>query len=216
MGDFIVFHKSMGTLKNNQVYKVSDIRHEKNEIALTTSKGTSWVSVKEATNATLFTENAIAVAKGDTLRWTRNHDDRINKNLVTVFEVNRHSIVVEDNISGKRESISTKDHCHLDYGLVMTVYSSQGHDRKHGIFLAESNVSMNTWYTALTRMKDSITVITDNKDKLIDRIYRSTTKINALDLMENKSGWVELRQENKKADLAPKIELNRDGPELGN
>jgi len=64
-------------------------------------------------------------------------------------------------------------------------------------------------------MKESITVITDNKDKLIDRINRSTTKINALDLMENRSGWIELREENRKADLAPTVEPNRDGPELG-
>jgi len=213
VGDFAVFHKSVENFKPNEIYRISDVDNIKNVVALTNNTETIWAKADSIASATLFNESTIQVAKGDTLRWTRNHEGRVNKNQVQVISVDRHSITIEDQQTGKTEKISTKLHTHLDYGLVMTVYSSQGHDKKHGIFLAESNISMNTWYTALTRMKESIIVITDNEEKLLDRVQKSTTKVNALDLMENKAGWIELNNDQKKPEIAQ--ELNRGGPELG-
>ena len=65
-------------------------------------------------------------------------------------------------------------------------------------------------------MKKDVLVITDNKDKLLERISEQSTKINALEYMEQKWGWIEKLKQSvpertpmreKSHDRSPELEL---------
>lgn len=214
IGDIVIFHQTPQKLDKSSSFRITKIDKKTNRLELTSQNKSTFVSTSQLEKAQIFQTSSIDISVGDTLRWTKNHKGRINKHIVKVTNISQNEIELIDQKTKKAVSVNPNAALHLDYGLVMTVYSSQGHESKHGIFLAESNVSMNTWYTALTRMKESVVVITDSKEKLLDRISKSSEKINALELMDEKSGWIELKQKFSELERDPTKDLNRESAEL--
>jgi len=210
-GEIVYSFKAIEALSKNVHYKVLKVDNDSNMVTLKAGRKKIEINADRLGEASLFSKDEIQVSVGDTLRWTRNHKGRINKHLVEVKNISKRSVELKDLHSNETYRVDPRNHNFLDYGLVMTVYSSQGHDRERGIFLAESNVSMNSWYTALSRMKKDVLVITDSKEKLLDRISISSTKLNALDFMNEKYGWEgKLDEFKKEADIAHGLESKND------
>ena len=210
-GEIVYSFKDVDDLSRSVHYEVLKVDNDKNSVTLKAGRQKIEINAERLSEVSLFSKDEIQVSVGDTLRWTRNHKGRINKHLVEVKSISKRAVELKDLHSSETYRVDPRNHNFLDYGLVMTVYSSQGHDRERGIFLAESNVSMNSWYTALSRMKKDVLVITDSKEKLLDRISISSTKLNALEFMNEKYGWEgKLDDFKKEADIEHGLDSKND------
>jgi hypothetical protein len=76
--------------------------------------------------------------------------------------------------NNKQIDIDTKQYKNLDHGYGVTVHKAQGATETKAVLLANTeNDSMNNYnstYVAMSRQKEELTIITDNKDQLLNQV----------------------------------------------
>ncbi|HAT8643605.1 MobF family relaxase [Legionella pneumophila] len=141
----------------------------------------------------LYDAKSLELIKGDKVMWTRNFKDLGIRNgqCAVLSEVNDKSLHFNT-----KEGFSLtleKSHPalkHLDYSYVLTNYKVQGKDAPYGIGLMESyhrfSATLKNFYVQISRAINGMTLVTDNKEHLIDAIKRnSDEKPASLDIISS-------------------------------
>ena len=171
-GDVLQFHQNAKGFKKGARLTVTD---------------PAKVPLSEAAKFSVFRPEAIALAKGDVLRFTGTvntldgeHSLR-NGHLRTVAEITPGGNIRLDN-----GWLIGKDAGHFRYGYVETSFGSQGRTVDRSL-LAMSAASLGAsnqeqLYVSSTRAKERMTLYTDDAAAIRHAVQRSSQKLAALDL----------------------------------
>jgi ATP-dependent exoDNAse (exonuclease V) alpha subunit len=79
--------------------------------------------------------------------------------------------------------LNLRTYNYLDHGYAVTDYKSQGQTSKEVIFHANTEKinSYNSFYVAVTRGKDNLSVYTNDRDKLKEQVKKEVMKTSTLD-----------------------------------
>ncbi|PWY54109.1 conjugal transfer protein TraI [Legionella qingyii] len=142
----------------------------------------------------LYEAKSLELYVGDKVMWTRNFnkDGIRNGQCATIQEINDEAILFT---TAEGQSLTLKQsHSalkHLDYSYVLTNYKVQGKDAPYGIGLMESyhrfSATLKNFYVQISRAVHGMTLVTDNKEELIEAIQRnSNEKPASLDVISSK------------------------------
>ncbi len=186
IGDVIVpffDHVKAKMIKDYQ-YEITKINKREGVISLKSRNFETSFKLKDFNDFSLYRKEKLIVSEGDKIRVTKNYGSLTNNDILTVKSMGENSITFSENSL----TLDTSEMLHyLEHGLVRTTYSSQGKTTDKVIYLAENNVSAESWYVTLSRVKNDIEIITANKDRLKRQIGRSSKNLNATPLLEDKN-----------------------------
>jgi conjugative relaxase-like TrwC/TraI family protein len=171
-GDVLVFHQNAVGFKKGARLTVTD---------------PAQVPLSEASKFSVFRPEAIALAKGDVIRFTGTvktldgeHSLR-NGNLRTVAEITPGGRIRLDN-----GWLIGSDAGHFRYGYVETSFGSQGRTVDRALLAMSAGsvgaTNQEQLYVSSTRSKERMTLYTDDKAAIRQAAARSSQKLAALDL----------------------------------
>ncbi|STX55806.1 conjugative transfer protein TraI [Legionella beliardensis] len=169
----------------------------------------------------VYEPKKLELLPNDKVMWTRNFkSDAIRNGQCATLKDIKEDIFYFITKEGQQLALE-KSHPalnHLDYSYVLTNYKVQGKDAPFGVGLMESvhrfGSTLNNFYVQISRAVHGMTLVTDNKEKLINAIRQNTTeKPAALDmttstqLMRHEQGFHDKNEHSLQAVITKKIEL---------
>ena len=177
-------------MQRREQYRVVDRDIVANRLTLEASDGRQF-SFDPATCAdkTAYEVQALAIAPGDQLRWTRNDaaEGARNGQVVTVESVDGIGTATVRDAKGEAMELKLTGQQYLDYALVSTTYSSQGKTADTVLTDVDSTLSKEGLYVAVSRAKSHLSMYTANRETLYKKAQRSAAK-------QNPSDWLALFQ----------------------
>ncbi|MCY3669615.1 MAG: relaxase domain-containing protein, partial [Alphaproteobacteria bacterium] len=179
----------------------------------------------------VYETRTIEIRAGDMIRWTRNDPARglANGDRAEVVEIGprRVSFMGED---GRAFSLSRRDMQlrHLDHAWSSTVHGAQGITRDNVVAVLDSGhgalTDQATFYVELTRARDRVVVLTDNREDLMAALEAATgERVSALEavgedpavgIMDREELWPQLsawRAHEARAAAAGLLPLDMEG-----
>jgi phage/plasmid primase-like uncharacterized protein len=207
--DIIKFNKSYKTnnIIQNQYYQVIAKDVKRGNIYLTdqvTKKEIVWNPTKIAGTrkgiVEIYKQEVREFAVGEKINFTRGFNTKniANSEIAEIKNFTEKSIILQ--INNKELEINKSDPIlnHIDYGYGYTVYRAQGKTTDNVIAVLESYrpnlTTQKSFYVEISRARHDVTLIVDNKEKIIDKLEKTTgEKISILDLLNSSK----LKQFNK-------------------
>ncbi|MEO1445621.1 MAG: AAA family ATPase, partial [Cyanobacteria bacterium J06635_11] len=191
--EVVVFNRDyrrVGIHKGIQ-YRVTVRDLEHNRLTLSTPQGkTLTFDPSGCIEKTTYAVQAIVIAPGEQLRWTRNDHKKGLRNgqLVTVTAIAPDGTttlreVSSDEANAKEMTLSLTGQQYLDYALVSTTYSAQGKTAERVLAIADATLSKEGLYVAVSRAKRNLSVYTTSRAELHKRAERSSAKENPSDYL---------------------------------
>ena len=185
VGDVVVptrEYKRLG-LSKFQPYAVTAI--ERNHLTLQAVDGTCSTVDPMAFRKTVYTPQAIEIAVGDRLKWTRNNQPLGQRNgqefKVTAIDNNHAQIQYKNSLT---DSIDLSKFNHLDYALVSTTYSSQGKTAERVLIAADQTLGKESFYVATSRAKYDLKIYAEDEAALLKLAQKSKAKENPMELIK--------------------------------
>lgn len=146
-------------------------------LELTDSTGRrELLSAEKVSRMRSFSCDETAVAVGDRLRWTMNHDKvRTNGSEVLVTGIGERSLTLKDK-KGREFELGKNEIKLLDHALVRTVYGSQGLTADHVFFSTDKSLSRESMYVGISRGKKSAKIFAESETALLK--YGNVSKSN--------------------------------------
>ncbi|MGG6240954.1 hypothetical protein ACQ4N7_20215 [Nodosilinea sp. AN01ver1] len=164
---------------------------ETQRVVVETPSG-SMLSINPAAcpRKTVYTTQAIPIAVGDRLKWTRNNSKAGIRNgqgfVVTGLEADGTAMIQDG--AGQTTSINLSGNQYVDYAWVNTTYSSQGKTAERVLALLGETTNREAFYVAISRAKRALTLYTTSQADLVRLAQVSRDK-------ENVSDYVSLTQQ---------------------
>ncbi|MBE9137430.1 AAA family ATPase, partial [Nodosilinea sp. LEGE 07088] len=185
-GDIVTLnqqYKRQGLVKQ-QPYQVVQVDARRNRLTLANAAGqTVEIDPTACPNKTVYTRQAIPVAVGDRLRWTRN--DRAqnlrNGQAFTLSAIDAQGQAEIRYPDGRCDAVDLTGLQYVDYGLVSTTYSAQGKTADRVMALMDATTSQESFYVAVSRAKYHLSLYTADPDELLRQAQRSSAKENVSD-----------------------------------
>jgi conjugative relaxase-like TrwC/TraI family protein len=180
-GQRLTFHRAVKGIVKNESLEV--VRSEGKTILARNSQGEEHsVAAKHAKAFEVYDRRTIEVAAGDKLLLTanrRNPDFRAtNGEIVTISRVDdRGRIHLDD---GRK---LPADYKHFTHGYAVTAHRSQGKS-VDSVIISGDGMRKELFYVAASRGRNSVQVITSNKDLLRESVARSTARQSASELAQ--------------------------------
>ncbi|NMF84110.1 MobF family relaxase [Nodosilinea sp. P-1105] len=193
VGDVLVpiqDYRKQGLIRGEQ-YRVVAVNAEAQQVVLETPGGSVLsVDPAECPRKTVYTTQAIPIAVGDRLKWTRNNPKAGIRNgqgfVVTGLEANGTATVWDG--AGQTSTINLGGNQYIDYAWVSTTYSSQGKTAERVLALLGETTNREAFYVAISRAKRAVTLYTTSQADLVRLAQVSRAK-------ENVSDYVPLTQQ---------------------
>ncbi|NEZ68343.1 hypothetical protein D0962_37420 [Leptolyngbyaceae cyanobacterium CCMR0082] len=173
-------------LERHHRYTVTAIDSTHNHLILQAPNGqTLTFNPVHCSRKTSYRIQQLPIAVGDQLRWTRNDRDLGIRNgqHFTITALNDQGQAQILTAHGNTRSLNLRGHQYIDYGLVSTTYSSQGKTAERVLVAADSTLTQEAFYVAVSRSKRHLTIYTLNKDDLLRTAQRSRANQNASDYL---------------------------------
>ncbi|MDR1926184.1 MAG: hypothetical protein LBQ13_00640, partial [Endomicrobium sp.] len=155
---------------------------------------------KHNTNLNIYNKIDKELIVNDNIKWTNTNKEKSiikndgltvknidkNKNTITLLNNKTNKDVILD-LNNDKDKSTLK---HIDYNYVTTSYSAQGKTSKNVILTLESYrtnlTTQKDFYVGISRVKNNLTIITDNKDKSLQALIGNTgVKIGASDVVRD-------------------------------
>jgi conjugative relaxase-like TrwC/TraI family protein len=177
-------YKKQGLLKGQQ-YTVVAVDREKQRLLVETPSGqVIGVEPGRCEHKSVYTTQALQIAPGDQLRWTKN--DRATKHrngqCFTVQQIEPDGTAHILDSEGQISQVNLNGKQYLDYAWVSTTYSSQGKTAERVLALMDSTTTnRESFYVTVSRAKQHLTLYTADKAVLIQQAQNSKAKENTSD-----------------------------------
>ncbi|MBD2425559.1 MobF family relaxase [Phormidium sp. FACHB-1136] len=173
-------------LDKGQRYEVLAIDRHRNTLMLRGDSGAALqVDPVQIRRKSVYGVEALDIAVGDRLRWTRN-DPTLGRRNGQEFEV----VGLEAGrvlIRGHRGDVShfeRSELTHLDYALVSTTYAAQGKSAERVIGALDRQVARESFYVTVSRVKRELRLYaSEDVERLIERVEKSRAKENPGDVV---------------------------------
>ena len=187
-GDILVFHKAYtryGITKGMQLEVVSTDPAWRTLCARRADGAEVMLSAAQTSGFQVYESRSRDVAQGDLVRWTRNDRNLGLRNGqdLRVERMTAHQIGLTTK-DGRLVEVSREQRMHLDFNYVNTVYASQGKTCERVIISADKTFGREAMYVAVTRAKSSVTLYTQDKERMCQLAEISRAKVSAVDLVE--------------------------------
>jgi UvrD-like helicase family protein len=168
------------------------VRVEKNKIVASNAAGIEReLTAKQAKCFDVYDRRAIEVAPHEKLLLTANRREpgfrATNGEMVTVSRVNQ-----QGRIELADGRILPANYRHFDYGYAITAHRSQGKS-VDAVVISGDAMKKELFYVAASRGRESVTVITSDKELLRESVARSGERQSASELVrkvgENRPWW---------------------------
>ncbi|PSN16476.1 conjugative relaxase domain protein, TrwC/TraI family [filamentous cyanobacterium CCT1] len=185
-GDIVTLnqpYKRQGLVKQ-QPYQVIQVDARRNRLTLANEAGQMLeIDPMACPNKTVYTRQAIPVAVGDRLRWTRNDRTQNIRNgqAFTLTSIDAHGQAEIRYPDGRCDAVDLTGLQYVDYGLVSTTYSAQGKTADRVMALMDATTSQESFYVAVSRAKYQLSLYTADSDDLLRLAQRSSAKENVSD-----------------------------------
>jgi conjugative relaxase-like TrwC/TraI family protein len=179
-GQMLLFHRATKDVNKNEALEV--IRIEKHKIIARNEVGAEReLSSKQAKCFEVYERRTVEVAPNDKLLLTANRRDRgfraTNGETVTVSHVDEQGrIRLED---GRTLPGNYK---HFDHGYAVTAHRSQGKS-VDAVVISGDAMKKELFYVAASRGRESVTVVTSDKELLRESVGRSGERQSASELV---------------------------------
>ncbi len=203
IGNTIIFTKDYEHkgIAKDQAYEIKAIDAKKNAIMLGSKDGQEidW-RIKQwgASKSQSYTAETIDFQKGDKIQFTKNDRalERINGQQAEVVNVDAEKREIILKSTNNRKITLNLDNAkdqHITHNYVLTAFAAQGRTAQNVILNAESTatnlIDQKSFYVAISRAKETTTIYTDNREKLVRAIQeRSGEKQVAIEINNNKIG----------------------------
>ena len=198
-GDIIIPFGKAGTLEANTPYVVTDSHHRYNTLTLTPERGGKSVTVKlghgknPIKNTAAYELETREFAQGDRVKATLADKESgiINGSRLRINSVNKTEIIVQtDNGKPVRLPIDSPTARGLQHLYAATAHDFQGATVNNiivGMTANERLSDQKSFYVDISRARNSAVLVTDNPDKLADKIEKNTgERSSALDALKLK------------------------------
>jgi conjugative relaxase-like TrwC/TraI family protein len=177
-GLVLEFHKATKEVAKQEAVEV--VRVEKDKLVARKESGQEITLTRRQAQAFSVAERqAIAVATGDRLLLEANRREAgfraTNGELVTVARVTHGRIELEDG------RILPANYRQFDHGYAVTAHRSQG-KTVDAVIVSGDRMTRELFYVAATRGRESLTVLTSNKEQLRESIGISGERQSAMEL----------------------------------
>jgi conjugative relaxase-like TrwC/TraI family protein len=165
VGDAIRFHRPSKQFPD-LYYRVSQIKAD--TLTLKDRNGrTQEMAIDQYKDREVFQCQPLEVRVGDRLRFTRNHREhnQTNGQPYTIEALNENG-TLEIRTKGQRYTVVPDQLLHSDYAYCRTVYSAQGWTSAEAIWAPGLNPGREQTYVALTRAKETLQIITLDREAL--------------------------------------------------
>ena len=184
-GQVLLFHRATKDVNKNEALEV--IRVERNKIVARNGTGAERVLTnKQAKCFEVYECRVVEVAANDRLLLTANRRElgfrATNGETVTVSRVDEQGrIRLED---GRTLPVNYK---HFDHGYAVTAHRSQGKS-VDAVVISGDAMKKELFYVAASRGRESVTVVTSDKELLRDSVGRSGERQSASELVRKVGG----------------------------
>ncbi len=182
VGDVIRFHRPSKQFPD-LYYRVSQIKD--NTLTLKDRNGQiQEMAISQYKEREVFQCQPLEVRVGDRLRFTRNHrtHNQTNGQPYTIEALNENG-TLEIRTKGQRYTVNPDQLLHSDYAYCRTVYSAQGWTSTEAIWAPSQNPGREQTYVALTRAKETLQIITLDREALGLSVQQSQAQENAIELI---------------------------------
>ncbi|MFA7270368.1 MAG: MobF family relaxase [Sterolibacterium sp.] len=143
------------------------------------------------TNMMAYRESGRELSVGDAVRLTANDHARgiVNgeRAMVTGIDAERQTVTLAKG-DGWQFTLDAAKPLHLDHGYASTVHAAQGQTADRVLIEADTlsaTANESSYYVAISRAKDSVTIYTDDKTMLPESMGREDNKSAALDIQSD-------------------------------
>lgn len=201
LGMIVKFHENDKDMRIGfgDEYEVIKVNRKEGKLTLFNGKREIEIYPKRHENLGLYLKENINIAVGDKLQHTTTTKDLNNRKILTVKYIKNEKI----HFNETSKVMNLHQNLHLDYAHVQTTYGVQGDTKKNVIILADSSISKQSWYVAITRCMQNVWVITDSTEKLKKRILRDHSKENVTEkIKETKAKIIQNQEINYERELS--------------
>jgi hypothetical protein len=179
-GQVLVFHRAIKDIGRNEILEV--VRVEKHKIVARNAAGREHeLTAKQAKCFEVYQRRVIEVAPNDKLVLTANRREMgfraTNGETVTVSGVNK-----QGRIQLTDGRTLPANYQHFDYGYAVTAHRSQGKS-VDAVVISGDAMKKELFYVAASRGRESVTVITSDKELLRQSVARSGQRQSATELV---------------------------------
>ena len=197
VGDILVANKAGVFGKAGAEARIVEVDPQNNQIKVVTAENKSQLYLdvqQQGSNLQIYSETKKHFADGDKILFLKNDKGLGVKNgqtgSIVGIEENGALRVKTEKGHELKFNPSTQ-YRYIGHGYALTDYKSQGQTAKHVIYHADTSkgVNFNQAYVGITRGKKSVTIYTDNKTSLMEKVKHDQVKSSTLnyDLSQAKS-----------------------------
>ncbi|WP_052049497.1 MobF family relaxase [Leptolyngbya sp. KIOST-1] len=215
-------YRKQGLIRGEQ-YRVIAVNPEAQQVVLETPSG-SVLSVDPAAcpRKTMYTTQAIPIAVGDKLKWTRNNSKAGIRNgqgfMVTGLDADGTATIRD--AAGQTSTVNLSGNQHIDYAWVSTTYSSQGKTAERVLALLGETTNREAFYVAISRAKQAVTLYTTSQADLVRLAQVSRAKENVSDYVPLTQQVINhgqlLQREQREPEPIPSFDPRAVGERIGN
>jgi len=179
-GQILGFHCAVKGIERNEAVEV--IKAEKGHVVVRNEQGeTLIITGKQAKSFNVYERQRIEISSGDKLLLTANRRTAgfraTNGEIVTVSNIDsNNSIHLQDG------RVIPKDYHQFSYGYAVTAHRSQG-KTVDAVIISGDGMRKELFYVAASRGRESLAVITSDKERLRETIGISTARQSASELV---------------------------------
>ncbi|MEO1743099.1 MAG: MobF family relaxase [Cyanobacteria bacterium J06629_9] len=186
VGDVVVptqDYKKQCLLKGQQ-YPVVSINREQRRLIVETPEGhVLSVDPNACPRKSVYATQALPIAVGDQLRWTKNDrlNNRRNGQRFRVQQLEPDGTAHIVNSDGQSRQINLTGKQYLDYAWVSTTYGSQGKTADRVLALVDATLSKESFYVTVSRAKHRLMLYATSKIELMQQAQATRSKENISD-----------------------------------
>lgn len=188
LGNVLIPHVSYqrSGLERGQRYEIIAVDPQQNMLMLRTERGSAiQVDPAQIRKKSAYVVEAIELAVGDRLKWTKNEAvlGRRNGQEFEVCGIDDGQILIRYG-NGKTDSLSSLELAHLDYAWVSTTYGAQGKSAERVIGALDRYVGRESFYVTVSRVKQDLRLYaSEDLNRLIERAEQSQAKENPAEVI---------------------------------
>lgn len=208
-GQIVQFNQNLPGIKRGSLWTIESstekgvfIRNDEKEgVVLPTQKSGDY---------DVYRQSEIALAKGDTIRITRNGFDqeknRLNNGqILEVITISKSGELHLRNAISKADYKLDKDYGHLAHAYCITSHASQGKTVDE-VFISQPAATFpgtdaKQFYVSVSRGRDRARIYTDDKEQLLDHASRLGDRQSASELVKRKNQTQDMVQQHVREDL---------------
>lgn len=157
----------------------------------------------------VYQKNEIGLSKGDRVRMTlagRTQDRKHTLDNGSIYTVK--GFTIDGDVRLNNGWVVDKQFGHLQHGYCVTSHAAQGRGVPHVIIgqSAESSraASMQQFYTSVTRGKQKVTILTDDKERLLKAVQRDSSRVSATESLKiTEAAKTRVHQRHRVGSLSP-------------